>query len=164
MLPETSSLQKLWLSAIHPAGCRVKFLWPGSTILWSAQDHRKKILFCSYLMDMLPIPVTWHWLRQPMQPCDHPPLTNQDDTDYLERTSSTYTELKKIISDAKLMRVLPKLASFCHTGQLEVFHSFLLKYCQKRQYFPYAGTASQLNSQLFLQPHDWALILSSSTC
>ena len=32
---------------------------------------------------------------------------------------------------------MKKITLYCHTGQVEVFHSMLLQYCPKRTYFPH---------------------------
>ena len=43
----------------------------------------------------------------------------------------------------KLLKDLAKLADFCHTGGLEVYHSMLLKYCPKWEHFTYQGTLAR---------------------
>ena len=36
-----------------------------------------------------------------------------------------------------------KLTEFCHTGELEVYHSLLLKYCPKREHFSFKGMVAR---------------------
>jgi hypothetical protein len=49
--------------------------------------------------------------------------------------------LQKIVTDGNLLKALPHMTLYCHTGNLEIFHSMLLKYCPKRLHFRYEGKA-----------------------
>ena len=71
--------------------------------------------------------------------CSHLPLTARQgrQTQWLKIGSAEYVALKKIVLHPKVAKVLAKPSEFCHTGVLEVFHSMLLKYCPKREYFSY---------------------------
>ena len=57
-------------------------------------------------------------------------------TQYLKKGSLSHEALKEIIFDPRLLKALPYVTLFCHTGDLEVFHNTLLKYTPKRLYFP----------------------------
>ena len=50
-----------------------------------------------------------------------------------------YGTLKAVVLDKTIIGILPYLVDFTHTGNLEVYHSVLLKYCLKRLYFCYFG-------------------------
>lgn len=72
--------------------------------------------------------------------CGHAPLS--DDTRnkaWLKPDSPSFLALKAVVLEKRLLSACPKLAQFCHTGNLEVFHSMLLKYLPKRQHFTYEG-------------------------
>ena len=56
-----------------------------------------------------------------------------------------------IVTSTTVMKDLPQLAQFCHTGEIEVFHNMLLKYCSKRQHFGYDG----MKARLQLAALDW---------
>ena len=55
--------------------------------------------------------------------------------EWLEADSSSFKALKKIISLTRFTNDLKYFVDFSHTGNLEVFHSVLLKYCPKRIQF-----------------------------
>jgi hypothetical protein len=72
--------------------------------------------------------------------CDHEPEAATDPPKaYLQPASAAFQALKEVVTDQRLLKALNQLTKFCHTGQLEVQHSHLTKYCPKRQYFPYSG-------------------------
>ena len=48
-----------------------------------------------------------------------------------------------MVINTKLLKDLAKLTDFCHTGQLEVYHSMMLKYCSKREHFSYQGMVAR---------------------
>ena len=54
-------------------------------------------------------------------------------------TTPAHVALEEVVLNRKLLKDLAKLADFCHTGGLEVYHSMLLKYCPKREHFTYQG-------------------------
>ena len=60
-------------------------------------------------------------------------------TIYLDKDSLAFAALKSVVASPFLLRALPQLTQYCHTGDLEVYHSYLLKYCPKRQHFFYEG-------------------------
>jgi hypothetical protein len=71
--------------------------------------------------------------------CAHPPLSQNEQRLWLDPKSAAYEKLKSIVLSKKLLKDIAHLTSFCHTGNLEVFHSVMLKYCPKRQHFSYNG-------------------------
>ena len=46
---------------------------------------------------------------------------------------------KKIVQDKRILKDMQQMTQFCHTGNLEVFHSMMLKYSPKRQHFSHSG-------------------------
>ena len=70
---------------------------------------------------------------------------------YLDKESGVYAALKSIVMDKNLLKALRQVTCFCHTGELEVFHSMMLKYCPKRQHFGYEG----MTARTMLAVLDW---------
>ena len=78
--------------------------------------------------------------------CSHEPVIDGDDTTlYLVQDSPAFSALKSVVAARHVLHALPQLTKFCHTGQLEVFHSCLLKYCPKRQHFFYEGICCKIH-------------------
>ena len=50
-----------------------------------------------------------------------------------------HNALKTLVMDKRLLNLLPYFTEFKHTGNLEVYHSLLLKYCPKRLRFSHNG-------------------------
>lgn len=73
--------------------------------------------------------------------CEHPPLAENDRKGkaWLRVGSEAHDVLKKVVLDKLLLKDVRHITGFCHTGQLEVYHSVLLKYAPKRQHFSYEG-------------------------
>ena len=70
--------------------------------------------------------------------CSHPKLTlEQMKTAWLKPGTSGHIALEEVVLNSKLLKDMAKLREFCHTGELEVYHSMLLKYCPKREHFSY---------------------------
>ena len=79
--------------------------------------------------------------------CGHTPVVEEGDTTmYLEQMSPAFSALKSVVTARHLLKALPQLTKYCHTGQLEVYHSFLLKYCPKKQLFFYEDRTSHNSS------------------
>ena len=95
--------------------------------------------------------------------CSHPPLTEeeQNDTKWLKQTSPAFKAVSEVVNNKNLLRGLRQLTRFCHTGDLEVFHNMLLKYCPKRQHFHYEGTIMSADYRL---PGIQTLIYQQSHC
>ena len=71
---------------------------------------------------------------------DHEPIDDiHGRKKWLTLNGPAHQALKGIVTKPNLVRDIAKLNAFCHTGQLEVFHSLLNKYCPKRQHFFYVG-------------------------
>ena len=86
--------------------------------------------------------------------CAHPPLSihQEEDAEWLEANSPDFQALEVIVLDKGLLEDLGKLSQFCHTGQIEVFHSLINKCSPKRQHF---FTASQYaRHQLSVMDHN----------
>ncbi|XP_057295234.1 uncharacterized protein LOC130623738 [Hydractinia symbiolongicarpus] len=75
--------------------------------------------------------------------------------------NSTYIALEKIVNEKQLLNDLKYVADFKHTGQLEVYHSLLNKYCPKRLAFSYAGMAAR--TQLAVLDHNSAVKRQQAT-
>ena len=74
--------------------------------------------------------------------CEHGNI----DREWLTPTSSSYIALKRIVTEKLFISDMKYFVDFLHTGNLEVFHSLLLKYCPKRLQFSFHGmiTRTQL--------------------
>ena len=73
--------------------------------------------------------------------CEHPKLTKQNK--WLQEGSPSYIALENIVTNKNIIGDLRYLASFFHTGSLEVFHSLLNKYCPKRLHFSLHGMVAR---------------------
>lgn len=79
--------------------------------------------------------------------CAHSPLSDDEQRrkKWLTPDSAAHNALKSIILNRSLLKDIRQLNEFCHTGNLEVYHSLMTKYCPKRQEFDsvqmYARTA-----------------------
>ncbi|XP_073514678.1 uncharacterized protein [Phyllobates terribilis] len=69
--------------------------------------------------------------------CHHPPLPEEvvNNTNWLEKNSVAYEELKKIVLSTSLLKDLKEVSFLCHTGELEIYHSACLKYRPKTLHF-----------------------------
>ncbi|VDI08350.1 Hypothetical predicted protein [Mytilus galloprovincialis] len=67
--------------------------------------------------------------------CAHTPIEPEvsDTKKWLVHDSNAQKALKEIVLDKRLRKDIRQLNEFCHTVNLEVFHSLLLKYTPKRQ-------------------------------
>ena len=59
--------------------------------------------------------------------------------EWISLKSEAFEVLHSIVLDPKILNDLAFLTKFCHTGVLEVYHSFYNKWAPKRQHFSYAG-------------------------
>ncbi|XP_078670415.1 uncharacterized protein LOC144910817 isoform X2 [Branchiostoma floridae x Branchiostoma belcheri] len=86
--------------------------------------------------------------------CEHLPLSEEDRTDikWLKPGSDAHKALYEVVNAPALLRDLEHLTRFKHTGALEVFHSMLLKYADKRHHFPYPSMKARL--QLAVLDHN----------
>ncbi|KAM4017527.1 uncharacterized protein ACNLHF_007163 [Anomaloglossus baeobatrachus] len=69
--------------------------------------------------------------------CHHPPLPEEvvNNTNWLEKDSPAYKQLKNIVENKSLLKDLKQLSFLCHTGELEIYHSACLKYRPKTLHF-----------------------------
>jgi len=77
-----------------------------------------------------------------MTQCEHE--ETDDDIDWMTIDSGAHKALKSVVLDRRLLKDIEKLTGFCHTGQLEVYHSMLLKYAPKREHFHFEGMQARL--------------------
>ena len=91
--------------------------------------------------------------NQHFHKCAHDKLTLQQkrSTKWLNPKSEAFKALQSIVTGTRFLNALPQITMFCHTGELEVFHSMLLKYCPKRQHFHYEA----MTARLYLAALDW---------
>ena len=64
--------------------------------------------------------------------CSHGPIQPRA---WLTPGSPAHNSLKSIVMDKRLLKDLSYFVDFKHTGNIEVYHSLLLKYCPKRLHF-----------------------------
>lgn len=74
---------------------------------------------------------------------------------WLRNDSKALKALKDIVCDKRLLKDIRKLNLFCHTGNLENYHSMMLKYVPKRQAFGYAQMVAR--TQLAALDHNFNL-------
>ena len=67
--------------------------------------------------------------------CEHGDIERE----WLSPTSSSFITLKKITTEKLFFSDMQYFTDFLHTGNLEVFHSLLLKYWPKRLHFSFHG-------------------------
>ena len=71
--------------------------------------------------------------------CSHGKLSpaSQRNKKWFKPIDKAYKALEKVVNDPRVVKDLRHLSLFCHTGDIEVFHSMMLKYVPKRQEFQY---------------------------
>ena len=69
--------------------------------------------------------------------CEHGQLDKE--RKWLKTDSPSFLALKNVEENKKILADIKYLSKFCHTGNLEVFHSVLNKYCPKRLHFTLEG-------------------------
>jgi len=86
--------------------------------------------------------------------CPHPKLTKQQckEIQWLKSGSPAHVALEEVVYNKNLLRDIVKLTEYHHTGNLEVFHSLLLKYAPKRKHFSYQGMVGR--TQLAVMDHN----------
>ncbi|XP_078356850.1 uncharacterized protein LOC144641691 [Oculina patagonica] len=77
--------------------------------------------------------------------CDHRhiPSAEAKQICWLKPGSPAHLALEEVVLNNKLLKDLAKLTDFCHTGNIEVYHSMMLKYCSKREHFSYKGMVAR---------------------
>ena len=73
--------------------------------------------------------------------CSHPTLSARQmrKKKWLVPGTPPHIALEEVVTNTKLLKDMSKLTQFCHTGELEVYHSLILKYCPKREHFSFRG-------------------------
>ena len=86
--------------------------------------------------------------------CAHTPYTRAQSRKkkWLKSGSPAHEALKSVVFGKNLLRDLPRLTRFSHTGGLEVFHALFTKYAPKRSHFWYEGMLTR--SQLAILDHN----------
>ena len=64
-------------------------------------------------------------------------------TSYFKAGSASHEVLKSNVVDSNLLKNLPHLTHFKYTGNLEVCHALLNKYCPKQLHFSYDGMVTR---------------------
>uniref|UniRef100_A0A803KDX7 THAP-type domain-containing protein n=1 Tax=Xenopus tropicalis TaxID=8364 RepID=A0A803KDX7_XENTR len=72
---------------------------------------------------------------------------------WMQDESTVFEQFKDIITSRKILDDLAHLSHFCHTGELEVYHSNLLKYRSKRHHYFIDGMIAR--SQLGALDHNF---------
>ena len=69
--------------------------------------------------------------------CAHEPIAPEmaKTKKWMKKGSKAHNALKEVVLNKRLRNDIKYLREFCHTGNLEVYHSLLLKYVPKRQEF-----------------------------
>ncbi|XP_063294799.1 uncharacterized protein LOC134579437 [Pelobates fuscus] len=77
--------------------------------------------------------------------CDHRQLTDSDVSKrkWLNKNGMAYSKLESFVTDPILQKDLTHMADFCHTGNLEVFHSYVQKYRPKQVHFSMDGLVAR---------------------
>ena len=73
--------------------------------------------------------------------CQHHQLSTTEmmETKWLAPGSDALIALEEVVFTPKLLKDMQLVTEFHHTGDLEIYHSMMLKYCPKRQHFSYKG-------------------------
>ena len=71
--------------------------------------------------------------------CSHGKLSpaSQRKKKWFKPIDKAFKALEKVVNDPRVVKDLRQLSLFCHTGDIEVFNSMMLKYVPKRQEFQY---------------------------
>jgi hypothetical protein len=69
--------------------------------------------------------------------CEHEPIAPEmaRTKKWMKKGSKAHNALKEVVLNKHLRNDIKYLSEFCHIGNLEVYHSLLLKYVPKRQEF-----------------------------
>ena len=86
--------------------------------------------------------------------CAHRPLsrTEQRKKKWLEAGSTAFAALEAIIEDKTLLKDMAHITGFHHTGNVEVYHSVMTKYCPKREHFDFDAMCAR--TQLAVLDHN----------
>ena len=86
--------------------------------------------------------------------CGHPTMSRRErkSIKWLKAGSPSHVALEEVVTNKKLLNDLEKRTEFHHTGELEQYHSVLLKYAPKREHFSYNGMVAR--TQLAMLDHN----------
>ena len=158
----TNSIRKKLVKAAKKKGCEELMPW-----VRSISNH---IWFCAGSCNMDPELLVEMWKSilyhirdihtfpgDKFTRCSHAPLPpeSQRKKKWLKRSGKAFKALESVINDKKILKDLRQLNLFCHTGDLEVYHSMMLKYVPKRQEFQYPQMVAR--TQLSALDHNFNL-------
>ncbi|XP_056406820.1 uncharacterized protein LOC130297972 [Hyla sarda] len=100
---------------------------------------------------------TWEDDNSQYTSCKHAVLDEEVETPkkMAGRRRCKFEALKKMIKENRLQKDLRQISYFCHTGDLEVFHSALTKYTPKRLHFSANGMIAR--TQLAALDHNFTV-------
>ena len=77
--------------------------------------------------------------------CAHRELSRRGKKEkvWLKFGTAARVVLEEVVFNKKLLKDLKLVTEFHHTGNLEVYHSMMLKYCPKRQHFSHEGIVAR---------------------
>ena len=77
--------------------------------------------------------------------CAHHKLSRREMKEkiWLKLGTAAHVALEEVVYNKKLLKDLKLVTEFHHTGNLEVYHSMMLKYCPKRQHFGNDGMVAR---------------------
>ena len=77
--------------------------------------------------------------------CAHRELSRRERKEkvWLKFGTAAHVALEEVVFNKKLLKDLKLVTEFHHTGNLEVYHSMMLKYCPKRQHFSHEGIVAR---------------------
>ena len=86
--------------------------------------------------------------------CGHPAMSRRErkSINWLKAGSPAHVALEEVVTNTKLLNDVGKLTEFHHTGELEQYHSLLLKYAPKKEHFSYNGMVAR--TQLAIMDHN----------
>ncbi|XP_068115108.1 zinc finger protein 850-like [Hyperolius riggenbachi] len=87
--------------------------------------------------------------------CNHEELSldQRERKKWMDKKSKAFCTFRDIVLNPKFLKDLEHLSNFCHTGELEVFHSNVLKYRSKRIHYYMDGMIAR--TQLAALDNNW---------
>lgn len=123
---------------------------------WSAEtcNMNSDVLLSKWTSIMHHIVNVHEWPDEHYSQCSYGQIDDRDGRKkWLKPNGRAQLALERVVMDRSLYRDIAKLNYFCHTGQLEVFHSLLTKYCPKRQHFSHIGM--NMRTRLAILDHNY---------
>ena len=145
-----SQLKKLYLKSQKKRDCQQVSLWIKAIInhLWRccASSIRNEELIMEKFLSMLNHIWDIHsWEDSKLfHKCEYGQLDKG--RKWLKTDSPSFLDIKNAVGNINILADIKYFIRFCHTGNLEVFHSVLNKYCPKNLHFTLEGmiTRTQL--------------------